>query len=167
MIYSMAALRLNASTSAVSCSVDEFPTERTSMPSVLLPIDSSVSQSRTPMGKGERKVGVSIEQSHMNNNTQAPSFVAHTPGRHTHATKETGNCLKQVRTGMLLDPTLNNLRNEFECRCILFHAIMAQSHIVRQGGLVAQGVESFSELEPRLFKLVLLHIHKTHRSTRK
>ena len=41
IMNSMAALRLKASTSAVSFSVCELPTLRTSSPSVLLPIDSS------------------------------------------------------------------------------------------------------------------------------
>ena len=45
--YSIAALRLKASMRAVSLSTSELPTERTSMPSVCEPTDSS-GCSRTP-----------------------------------------------------------------------------------------------------------------------
>lgn len=40
-LYSMANFRLQASTSADSCKINEFPTGRTSMPSVTIPIFNS------------------------------------------------------------------------------------------------------------------------------
>ena len=46
MVYSMAAFRLKASTSAVCFSTTLFPTDRTSMPSVLDPTDSSCPRRR-------------------------------------------------------------------------------------------------------------------------
>lgn len=41
-LYSIADLRLHASMRAVSCSINVLPTERTSIPSVTIPIDNSL-----------------------------------------------------------------------------------------------------------------------------